>query len=98
VVQTIAALPPPSPMRGRGFLKKKIHLYPGWNSIDEDRSIEDTFEALSHLPVQDDHRGPFDWEWSGTNLNLHDGRGRRGIFGPSRIRQRHLDQHVTQHQ
>jgi len=46
VVQMIAAPPPPSPMRGRGFLKDRIHLYPGWDSIDEDRRIEDTFEAL----------------------------------------------------
>jgi prevent-host-death family protein len=46
VVQMIAAPPPPAPMRGRGFLKDKIHLHPGWDSIAEDRRIEDTFEAL----------------------------------------------------
>jgi prevent-host-death family protein len=47
VVQIIAVPPPPSPMRGRGFLKDRIHLYPGWDSIDEDRRIEDAFEALA---------------------------------------------------
>ena len=47
VVQMIATPPSPSPMRGRGFLKDRIHLYPGWDSIAEDRRIEDTFEALA---------------------------------------------------
>jgi prevent-host-death family protein len=45
--QIIATPPPPAPMRGRGFLKDRIHLYPGWDSIAEDQKIEDTFEALA---------------------------------------------------
>ena len=46
VVQIIPAPPPPAPMRGRGFLKDRIHLYPGWDSIAEDQRIEDAFETL----------------------------------------------------
>lgn len=46
VVQMIAAAPPSSPVRGLGFLKDRIRLYPGWDSIEEDRRIEDTFEPL----------------------------------------------------
>lgn len=46
VVQMIAAPPPPTAMRGRGLLKDRIRLYPGWDSIAEDRKIEDAFEAL----------------------------------------------------
>jgi len=45
VVQMIAAAPPPSPARGRGFLKDKIRLYPGWDSIEEDQRIADAFDA-----------------------------------------------------
>ena len=29
---------------GRGFLKGKINLYPGWDSIEEDLKIETMFE------------------------------------------------------
>lgn len=46
VAQLIAAPPPASPARGRGFLKHKINLYPGWDSLSEDKKIEDAFDAL----------------------------------------------------
>ncbi len=45
-MQIIAAPPPASPNRGRGFLKHKINLYPGWDSLSEDKKIEDAFEVL----------------------------------------------------
>ncbi len=32
--------------RGRGAWKGKINLYPGWDSREEDKRIEDMFEAL----------------------------------------------------
>lgn len=35
---------PPGP--GRGFLKHKVHLYPGWDSVEEDKKIEDDFEPF----------------------------------------------------
>jgi prevent-host-death family protein len=34
-------------LRGRGFLKGKINFYPGWDSPEEDKRIEDMFEFLS---------------------------------------------------
>ena len=45
VVQIIAA-PTPAPKNGRGFLKHKANLYPGWDSPEEDKKIEDMFEDL----------------------------------------------------
>jgi prevent-host-death family protein len=38
---------PWTPGRGRGFLKGKVNLYPGWDSPEEDKKIEDMFEFLS---------------------------------------------------
>jgi prevent-host-death family protein len=35
-----------SGIRGRGFLKGKVNLYPGWDSPEEDKKIEDMFEFL----------------------------------------------------
>jgi prevent-host-death family protein len=32
--------------RGRGFLKGKVNLYPGWDSPEEDKKIEEMFEHL----------------------------------------------------
>jgi prevent-host-death family protein len=52
VAQIVATPPPPSPTRGRGFLKERIHLYPGWDSIAEDRRIEDAFEALADASAE----------------------------------------------
>ena len=46
VAQIIVVPPPASRNRGRGFLKHKIKLYPGWDSQSEDKKIEDPFEAL----------------------------------------------------
>jgi prevent-host-death family protein len=33
--------------RGRRLWKGKIHLYPGWDSPEEDKKIEETFEFLN---------------------------------------------------
>jgi hypothetical protein len=43
------SVPAPSsfgPTSGRGFLKYKANLYPGWDSPEEDKKIEDMFEDL----------------------------------------------------
>ncbi len=45
VIQLISAPKRTGPERGRGFLKGKINLYPGWNSREEDKRIEEMFEA-----------------------------------------------------
>jgi prevent-host-death family protein len=50
VAQLIAAAPPPKTTRGRGFLKDRIRLYPGWDSGAEDKKIEDAFEASGDIP------------------------------------------------
>ncbi len=34
------------PKRGRGSLEGKVNLYPGWDSWEEDKKIEDMFECL----------------------------------------------------
>jgi prevent-host-death family protein len=52
VVQMIAAPPPPTATRGRGFLKDRIRFYPGWDSIAEDQKIEDAFEALREVDAE----------------------------------------------
>ena len=52
VAQIVTAPPPASSNRGRGFLKKRIRLYPGWDSLAEDRKIEDAFEALRETGVE----------------------------------------------
>ena len=36
-----------APGRGRGCLKGKINFYPGWDSPEEDKRIEDMFECLN---------------------------------------------------
>jgi prevent-host-death family protein len=46
VVQLVAARKARAARRGRGSWKGKIHLYPGWDSPDEDMKIQNTFEAL----------------------------------------------------
>jgi prevent-host-death family protein len=46
VAQLVPARKPASKMRGRGFLKGKVNLYPGWDSAEEDKKIEDMFEHL----------------------------------------------------
>ena len=46
VARIVAALPAPAPNNGRGFLKHKMSLYPGWDSPEEDKRIEDMFEFL----------------------------------------------------
>jgi len=46
VAQLVPARKPVSKMRGRGFLKGKVNLYPGWDSPEEDKKIEDMFEDL----------------------------------------------------
>jgi prevent-host-death family protein len=47
VVKMVAAAPKPkSSNRGRGLWKGKLNLYPGWDSPEEDKKIEDMFEVL----------------------------------------------------
>jgi prevent-host-death family protein len=46
VVQLVAAPKPKSANRGKGFGKGKLNLYPGWDSPEEDKKIEDLFEVL----------------------------------------------------
>jgi hypothetical protein len=47
--RVVQLIPTPKPLpagRGRGFLKDKIHFYPGWDSPEEDKKIEEMFEPL----------------------------------------------------
>ena len=46
VAQLIRAPKPPSKNRGRGMWGGKVNLYPGWDSPEEDKKIEDMFECL----------------------------------------------------
>jgi prevent-host-death family protein len=46
VVQLVATPPTSSSTHGRGFLKHRAHLYPGWDSPSEDKKIEEAFEAF----------------------------------------------------
>lgn len=46
VVQLIRAPKAIPRGRGRGSWKAKVHFYAGWDSRDEDKRIEETFEAL----------------------------------------------------
>jgi prevent-host-death family protein len=46
VAKIVPARKPALPRRGRGFLKGKINFYPGWDSPEEDKKIEDMFECL----------------------------------------------------
>jgi prevent-host-death family protein len=48
-VAKLVPAPPKKPWdrkRGRGFLKGKVNLYPGWDSPEEDKKIEEMFEFL----------------------------------------------------
>ena len=47
VAKLVPAPKPRTPLRGRGFLKGKVNLYPGWDSPEEDKKIEDMFEFLN---------------------------------------------------
>jgi len=47
VAKIVPAPKPRTPWQGRGFLKGKVNLYPGWDSPEEDKKIEDMFEFLS---------------------------------------------------
>ncbi len=47
VAQLVPPPKKPSPTFGRGILKGKVNLYPGWDSWEEDKKIEEMFEALS---------------------------------------------------
>jgi prevent-host-death family protein len=46
VAQIVAAPAPALSAHGRGFLKDRIHLYPGWDSLAEDKKIEEAFQAM----------------------------------------------------
>jgi prevent-host-death family protein len=49
VVQLVPT-PKASPQgRGRGSWKGKVHLYPGWDSRDEDKKIEEMFEVFHEV-------------------------------------------------
>jgi prevent-host-death family protein len=52
VAQIIATPPPASATHGRGFLKDRIRLYPGWDSLAEDKKIEDAFEAMGEAGAE----------------------------------------------
>ena len=46
VAQLLPVPKRPSRTRGRGMWKGKVNLYPGWDSPEEDKKIEEMFEAL----------------------------------------------------
>jgi len=46
VAQLVPARKPAAKNRGRGSWKGKVNLYPGWDSPEEDKKIEDMFEFL----------------------------------------------------
>lgn len=46
VARIVPAPPKPAPNNGRGILAHKVNLYPGWDSPEEDKKIEDMFEFL----------------------------------------------------
>ncbi len=46
VAKIVPAPKPWIPGRGRGEWKGKVSLYPGWDSPEEDKKIEDMFEFL----------------------------------------------------
>lgn len=46
IAQLVPVPKRPGPRRGRGFLKGKVNLYPGWDSPDEAKKIEEMFEDL----------------------------------------------------
>ena len=48
VAQLVPVPRKPSPNRGRGCLKGKVNLYPGWDSEEEDQKIAELFyESLA---------------------------------------------------
>lgn len=47
VAQLIPARDPARDRMGRGMWKGKVNLYPGWDSPEEDKKIEEMFEVLS---------------------------------------------------
>jgi len=46
VVKLVVAPKVPAPGLGRGMWKGKVNLYPGWDSPEEDKKIEEMFEFL----------------------------------------------------
>jgi prevent-host-death family protein len=46
VAKLVPAFKPVTTERGRGCLEGKVNLYPGWDSPEEDKKIEDMFEFL----------------------------------------------------
>lgn len=46
VAQLLPAPKRPSRTLGRGFLKGRVNLYPGWDSPERDKKIEEMFEDL----------------------------------------------------
>jgi prevent-host-death family protein len=49
VAKLVPTPKPLEPNRGRGMWKDKVNLYPGWDSLEEDKRIEDMFEHLNDL-------------------------------------------------
>jgi prevent-host-death family protein len=47
VAKLVPAQKPLTPDRGRGAWEGKVNLYPGWDSPEEDKRIEDMFEHLN---------------------------------------------------
>jgi prevent-host-death family protein len=47
VAKLVPAQKPITPGRGRGAWEGKVNLYPGWDSLEEDKRIEDMFEHLN---------------------------------------------------
>ena len=46
VAKLVPATTKRDPKRGRGSLAGKVNLYPGWDSPEEDKKIEEMFEYL----------------------------------------------------
>jgi prevent-host-death family protein len=46
VAQLVPARKAASKTRGRGIWKGKVNFYPGWDSPEEDKKIEEMFEHL----------------------------------------------------
>ena len=47
VAQIVPAHKPSTTGRGRGAWAGKINLYPGWDSVAEDKKIEEMFEVFA---------------------------------------------------
>ena len=52
VVQLVRVPEATSRCRGRGSWKGKVNLYPGWDSLAEDKKIERLFESLPETKVK----------------------------------------------